>query len=92
MEQIGENTWSIIGNVELLEIEQTLDLDLGCEEVDTFTGLVFDALGMIPNDGEQDIELEFKGLMIRIQRIEDHQIALATVVKPEAPAEEEEDD
>lgn len=81
VEQIDETTWAIIGNVELYDIEQALDVDIGLEEVDTFTGLVFGELDFIPNDGEQDIELDFKGLHIHITRIEDHQIAYAKVTK-----------
>lgn len=81
IEQLDENTWALIGNVELLEIEQTLEVDIGLEEVDTFTGLVFGALDMIPSDGEQNIELDFKGLHIQICRVEDHQIAFAKVSK-----------
>ena len=76
-------TWAIIGNVELYDIEQALDVDIGIEEVDTFTGLVFGTLDMIPNDGEQNIELDFKGLHIQILRVEDHQIAFAKVTKLE---------
>ena len=38
---------------------------------------------MIPNDGEQNIELDFKGLHIHITYIEEHQIARATIVKPD---------
>ena len=43
---------------------------------------------MIPNDGEQKIELEFKGLHIHITRVEDHQIAYATVTKLEQPTDD----
>lgn len=81
IEQIDEKTWAIIGNVELRDIEEALDVDIGLEEVDTFTGLVFGELDMIPGDGEQDIGLDFKGLHIHITYIEEHQIARATIVK-----------
>ncbi len=81
VEQMNETTWAIIGNVELHDIEQALDVDIGLEEVDTFTGLVFGELDMIPDDGEQDIVLDFKGLHIHITKVEDHQISYATVVK-----------
>ena len=93
IEQMDENTWALIGNVELLEIEQTLDVDIGLEEVDTFTGLVFSELDMIPSDGDQDIELDFKGLHIHIKHIEDHQIAFAEVSKilPETEEEQQEE-
>lgn len=88
IEQMDENTWTIVGNVELEVIEQTLGVDIGLEGVETFTGLVFGALDMIPGDGEQDIELDFKGLHIHITRVDDHQISYATVTK--LPVEENE--
>lgn len=81
IEQIGADTWRIVGNVELYDIEQALEVDIGLEEVDTFTGLMFNELGMVPQDGEQDIELTFKGLRIHITRIEDHQISAAVIQK-----------
>ena len=92
VEQMNENTWAIIGNVELYDIEQALDVDIGLEEVDTFTGLVFGELDMIPSDGEQDIELDFKGLHIHITRVEDHQIAYATVTKLDRPDDDDSDE
>lgn len=81
IEQRDENTWVIIGNVELCDIEQVLDVDIGMEYVDTFSGLVFGELDMIPDDGEQNIELDFKGLHIHITHIEDHQISYAVISK-----------
>lgn len=81
IEQIDEKTWAVIGNVELLDIEEALDVDIGLDDVDTFTGLVFGELDMIPGDGEQNIELDFKGLHIHITYVEEHQIARATIVK-----------
>ena len=92
VEQMDENTWAIIGNVELYDIEQALGVDIGLEEVDTFTGLVFGELDMIPSNGDQDIELDFKGLHIHITRVEDHQIAYATVTKLDTAESEESDE
>jgi hypothetical protein len=53
---------------------------------------VFGELDMIPSDGEQDIDLDFKGLHIHITRVEDHQIAYATVTKLEQPADDKNDE
>jgi len=92
VEQLDENTWAIVGNAELQDIEEALGVDIGLEEVETFTGLVFGELDMITSDGPQDIELDFKGLHIHITRVEDHQIDYATVTKLPVPDEEEEDD
>ena len=56
------------------------------------TGLVFDALGMIPDDGEQDITLEAEGMRIHVTSIADHQVNAAQVwlLPKEAPPEDEE--
>ena len=82
IEQQSDNTWVLIGNVALEDIEQALDVDIGQEEVDTFTGLVFKEMGMVPPDGEHQINMELKGLKVHITAIEDHQIIHATVTKP----------
>jgi len=91
IERLSEDTWAIIGNVELCDIEQALGVDIGLEGVDTFTGLVFDELGMIPGDGEQDIRLTYKGLQVHIKRIEEHRIVSAEVIGPAAADEESEE-
>lgn len=83
MEQIDERTWLVVGNVELDDIEEALEIDLKLEDVNTFTGMVFRQLNGIPDDGEQDIELETEGLFIRIRQIEEHQITLAEIMKKE---------
>ena len=49
-------------------------MDLSFPNYDTLTGLVFDILGMIPNEGEQNIDLEVKNLIIHIDFVSDHQI------------------
>ena len=79
IEKVDDNTWQINGNLELDVIEETLGVELGLDEVDTFTGLVFGVLDMVPADGEQDIDLQFKDLQIHISRIEEHQIACARI-------------
>ena len=90
MEQMSEDTWVVVGNVALREIEDVLDMDIGLEDVDTFSGLVFGALDRIPQDGDQDIELDFKGLHIHITQVKDHRIAYAKLTKlPRAEETEE---
>ena len=77
---------------ELDDLEDALDIELDQEEHDTLTGLVFDALGMIPDDGEQDITLEAEGMRIHVTSIADHQVNAAQVwlLPKEAPTEDEE--
>ena len=91
MEQVGENLWAAVGNVELSEIEEALHVDLSREESDTLTGLVFNELGTVPDDGAQNISLECRGLLIRVGRVEEHQIIQARISRigeePEKAAE-----
>ena len=79
VERIGENTWAIIGNLELYDIEQALGIDIVLDDAETLTGLVFSQLDAIPGDGEQNIELEFNNLQIHVLRIEEHQITYAEI-------------
>lgn len=91
--KIGENTWKIHGNIELADIEEATGIKLDDEEYDTFTGLAFGVLGIIPGDGQQSIDLEAGPLKIHISRIEGHQIseAVINVVTPPDSDDESED-
>ena len=92
IEKLPDGSLSVTGNVELDDLEDALDIELDQEEHDTLTGLVFDALGMIPDDGEQDITLEAEGMRIHVTSIADHQVNAAQVwlLPKEAPPEDEE--
>ena len=94
MKKTGEDTWSITGNIELDDIEKEIGIELERGEFDTFTGLVFGTLGIIPDDGDQDINLDTTHLKIHVSKVEDHQISEASiqVIIPEEEENEEEDD
>ena len=79
IEKVDDNNWKIYGNVALEILEEATGLKLATEDYDTFTGMVFDALGVVPADGEQKISLELENIVIHIQKIEAHQIENATV-------------
>lgn len=80
IEKTGENTWYIYGNVELSDLEDALDIEIeSASDVDTFTGLVFDALGMIPDEGPQNIDLEIQNMIIHVSSIAEHQIETAAI-------------
>lgn len=86
--QNGEDTWLICGNVRLSEIEEATGVSFDSEEYDTFTGFVFDYLGEVPGDGQQDIELEIPPVHIHVSRIWEHQIAEASIRLRKEPARE----
>ena len=79
--KLDENSWAVYGNVELWELEEALGIHFHQDEVDTFTGLVFSALDMIPDDGAQSIHLDMEGLSVDVLDIREHQISYARVSK-----------
>lgn len=88
IKQNGEDTWLICGNVRLNEIEEATGVSFDSEEHGTFTGFVFDYLGEVPGDGQQDIELEIASVHIYVSRIREHQIAEASIRLRREPARE----
>lgn len=79
IEKVDENTWQVKGNVELEDIEDALKVEIASAEFDTFTGLVFEELGRIPEDGEQDINLKIQDIQVHISSVKDHQIEKAEI-------------
>ena len=86
--KLSGDTWAVYGNVELWELEDALNLHFNQDEVDTFTGLVFSELDMIPDDGEQNIRLELMGLVIDILDIREHQVTYAKISKTGTESED----
>ena len=80
--RLDSNLWKICGNVELESLEKAIGVMLNREMYDTFTGLVFNTLGQVPDDG-QEIYLEASDLLIHVSRIHNHQIEEATIQKQE---------
>ncbi len=92
LQQTGDDTWAVFGNVSLSDIEDATGIALESEEYDTFTGLVFDLLGMVPADGKQSIDLESDQLSIHISQVSAHQVESAAIRrKPTAASQSEED-
>lgn len=70
---LGENTWLVDGSLSLSEISELLAVELPSEDYDTVAGLVMDALGRIPEEGEEVCILRGH-LQIRIIRMDGRRI------------------
>lgn len=93
IERLDERTWYLKGNVMLRDMEEEVGVEFDDdEEFDTLTGFVFDRLGIVPNDGNQSIEIQVNDCAIHVKRIEDHQIVESTIRKLEEEPEPEQDD
>ena len=82
--EIQPGLWHIRGNVDLEDIDAALGTRFEDRDFDTFTGLIFDRLGMVPADGTQSFTLQVEGLSVRVTRIEKHQITEAFAEKKSA--------
>lgn len=78
LEVLSEGKWKVHGSILLEELAEEIGVPLPCEEYDTLNGLIFDALGSIPEDGA-DIEVEAAGISIQITEIVNHQVETAIV-------------
>lgn len=78
IEQLDSKTWKIHGSADLEEVAEVLGISLPSEKYETFNGLIFDALGSIPEDGTT-VELETAGLAIKVTEILEHQVETAIV-------------
>ena len=87
--QLDDNTWEITGNIELEAIEKAVGVDFEMQNVNTITGLVFDHLKGIPNDGATNLCLQLGSLSVQIKEIREHQVVHAEIVR-NAPAVEKE--
>lgn len=78
IEQLDSNTWKIHGSASLDKVAEVLGIPLPTEDYETFNGLIFDALGTIPDDGSH-VEIETAGLTIKVTDIREHQVESAIV-------------
>jgi putative hemolysin len=84
IDRIDSKTWKIHGSTPLDKVAEALGVALPGDEYDTFGGLVFGALGEIPEDGTH-FDLEAEGLIIKVTEITDHRIekAIVCLAEPE---------
>jgi len=78
IEMIDSSTWKISGYAPLVEVAKSINVQLPCDEYDTFSGMVFTLLGSIPVDGSTP-ELEAYGLVIKVSEIKEHRLKKAIV-------------
>lgn len=91
IEQIDSGTWKVHGSATLEEASEIMGIHLPEDEHNTFNGLIFDALGTIPQDGTS-VEVETAGLIIKVTQICEHQVEEAIVCKANPTEEDSEEE
>ena len=76
---VDKETWRIQGTTPLEDVEKALEIELPDEDYDTLGGMIFDALGGIPDDGANLGPYTVAGLQIYIETIQAHRIEWARV-------------
>lgn len=81
--QISENSWYISGMALIEDICEKLNIQIESEEdeYNTLGGLIYSQLSQIPDDGSQ-LEIDVKGLHIKIDKLNDRRIEWAYVSIP----------
>lgn len=90
IQSLDSKTWKILGTAELDDIERELGVSFGDNENNTFSGLIFDTLGAVADDGSS-FELNAYNLIIKVTGVTDHQVDSAVVCfdnSVELPAQE----
>ncbi|MGD9568200.1 MAG: hemolysin family protein [Sedimentibacter sp.] len=80
IEKLDDDTWKIKGSAYLEDVSKELGISLPDEDFDTFGGLVFGVLGIIPEDGST-MELDEYGLKIKVTEIKGRRLETAIVYK-----------
>lgn len=78
IQSLDSKTWKILGTAELDDIEHELGVSFGDNENNTFSGLIFDTLGAVADDGSS-FELNAYNLIIKVTGVTDHQVDSAVV-------------
>jgi CBS domain containing-hemolysin-like protein len=87
IEFVDDGSALVRGEVNIDEVNEALGLDLPeGEEFETLAGFVFNRVGRLVEEGE---EVEFDGVVIRIEKVDNTRIMRARITRTEEPETEE---
>ena len=73
--KVDENTYMIVGNTDLDDINDELGLELVSENSETLGGFIIELLGDLPDEEEkEDKVIEYENLVFKIESVKDRRI------------------
>lgn len=81
IEKLDECTYLINGTADLELVKDQLEVELPTEDYDTLSGFVVGQLGRIPTEADEMPEIEYNGLLFKVQEIEEKRISKIKVCK-----------
>ncbi|WP_224270419.1 hemolysin family protein [Haloprofundus salinisoli] len=86
---VDERTTLVRGEVNIDEVNEVLELELPeGEEFETLAGFIFNRAGRLVEEGE---EIEYDGVVIHIEEVDNTRIMRARITTPESTTENEEE-
>ncbi|QCJ46998.1 MULTISPECIES: hemolysin family protein [Haloprofundus] len=87
---VDERTTLVRGEVNIDEVNEVLELELPeGEEFETLAGFIFNRAGRLVEEGEK---IEYDGVVIHIEEVDNTRIMRARITKPESPTTENEEE
>jgi len=77
---VDANTFVLAGTADLDTVASFFDVTMPVDDYETVSGFIIGQIGRIPADDEHP-EVEFEGLLFKVDRIEDKRIVSCTVVQ-----------
>ncbi len=91
--KLGENLYKIAGSADISAVREVIEIDMDEDEAfDTFGGLIFSCITVIPTDGSRPV-VDAYGLHIEVQEMSDLRVewALVSVIPKDEEEEQEEE-
>jgi putative hemolysin len=93
IEKIDDSTYLVDGNVYLSDLCEEASINLESENSETIGGFIIDILGEIPEDGEQNRQVNFDRYVFTILSVKERRIEkLKLFIKPEEEETEEDEE
>lgn len=93
VEKVDDNLFIVDGDVSLSDLSDDYNIHLESESSETIGGFIIDILGEIPDDGDEDREVEFEHYLFTIMYVKERRIEKVKIhIRSETSDEEREED
>ena len=84
VEKVDDNLFIVDGDVSLSDLSEEHNINLESESSETIGGFIIDILGEIPDDGDEDREVEFEHYLFTIMSVKERRIEKVKIfIRPE---------
>lgn len=90
IEHIEKDTLRIEGATLIEDVSKELEVDFPEDEYESLGGFLVGMLDKIPDEKDEGVEVEYKGYVFKIEKVEDNRIASVTVRSVEKKEQEKE--